>query len=74
MIAYRDLMFTLILLFSFLTIVLSPAFVYFKKYDAIQLKKPYVQYSLGNMGYSSSQCSIMPLGGGTEDAYVYIPI
>jgi len=54
MIAYRDLMFTLIIVFSVLTLIMTPAFFYYKENGAIILPKAYMQYSLGNMGYSSS--------------------
>lgn len=54
MIAYKDLMFTLILLFSVLTIVVSPALAFFSSHEGIATPKAYMTYSLGNMGYSSS--------------------
>jgi hypothetical protein len=59
MIAYRDLMWTLIIVFSVLTIIMMPAFFFFNQHGAIKgaSKKPLMEYSLGNMGYSSAQCS-----------------
>ena len=76
MIAYKDLLFTLIMLFSFLTIIISPAFFYFDKYNGINknIRKPYVQYSLGNMVYTTTQCSLIPLGAGAESNNFYVPL
>lgn len=49
--------------------------LFFKKYNGIgNMPKPYMHLSLGNMGYSSSQCSIIPLGAGIDDTKVYVPI
>jgi hypothetical protein len=66
MIAYRDLLSTMIILFIVLSIIISPAFFFFKSYNGIDksLAKPYVTYSLGNMGYATTECSISPLGAG----------
>lgn len=56
MIAYRDMLFTLILLFSVLTVIMAPGMAFFNKYEGIApaTAKAYMTYSLGNMGYSSS--------------------
>ena len=76
MIAYRDLLFTMIVVFSLLTVILSPAFFFFAKNDGIrpEIQKPYVKYSLGNMGYSTSQCSLIPLGAGDSIQDIQIPL
>lgn len=60
MVAYRDLMLTLILLFTFLSLLMSPAIFFYKKGGALQHGKGWELYSLGNMGYSSVQCSNVP--------------
>jgi hypothetical protein len=62
MVAYRDLMLTLIYLYSVCTILMAPAFYYytsgsgyggsFGSYDA---------YSMGNFGYSQMQCTKVPV-------------
>jgi glucan phosphoethanolaminetransferase (alkaline phosphatase superfamily) len=72
MIAYRDLLSTMIIIFSILTIVMMPAFFFFQKYDGIRpsVQKSFVKYSLGNMGYSSAQCSLIPLGAGDFADYI----
>jgi hypothetical protein len=55
-IAYRDLMFTFIILFSVLTVLMIPAMVFYSSYSAIPVNviKPYARLSLGNMGYSTT--------------------
>ncbi len=65
-IAYRDLMFTFIIMFSVLTVVMIPAMVFYSSYNAIpaNILKPYARLSLGNMGYSSSQCTSVIYGLG----------
>jgi len=74
MIAYRDLLFTLTLVFSLLSIIMIPAMLFFNSYKGILLPKPYMAYSIGNMGYSSSMCSIMPLGAGNLVGAVNVPV
>ena len=54
MVAYRDLMFTLILLFSVMSIIMCPAIMFYKKGGAITNSKGWDVYSLGNMGYAST--------------------
>ena len=54
MVAYRDLMFTMILLFSFMSVLMLPAMMYYKKGGAITNAKGFGAFSLGNMGYSSA--------------------
>ncbi len=76
MIAYRDLLFTMIIIFSILTVVMMPAFFFFQKYDGIRpaAQKSYVKYSLGNMGYSTAQCSLIPLGAGDYEDSFQVPL
>jgi hypothetical protein len=38
------------------------------------MQRPLAQYSLGNMGYSSTQCSIIPMGAGTNYYTFSVPI
>jgi hypothetical protein len=63
-IAYRDLMFTFIILFSVLTVLMIPAMVFYTSYNAIpgNVLKPYARLSLGNMGYSTTQCTSVLYG------------
>ena len=54
MVAYRDLMFILIILFSVLSLIMAPAMYIYKSHDGIQYPKGYSTFSLGNLGYSST--------------------
>ena len=54
MVAYRDLMFSLILLFALLSLLMLPAMYFYKNGGAIQNIKKLEKYSLGNLGYSST--------------------
>jgi hypothetical protein len=65
-IAYRDLMFTLMILFSVLSVLMIPAMIFYSSYDAIpsNVVKPYARLSLGNMGYSTTQCTSVLYGLG----------
>ena len=74
MIAYRDLLFTLTIVFSLLSIIMIPAMLFFNGYKGILIPKPYMAYSIGNMGYSSSMCSIIPLGAGNLVGAVNVPV
>jgi hypothetical protein len=60
MVAYKDLMMTSIILFSVLSVLMAPAIFYYKSFNGIQEPKSLVQYSLGNMGYSTMQCLSVP--------------
>lgn len=62
MVAYRDLMLTLIWLFIVLSVIMLPAAFIYKGYDAINSPPHSVlsKYSLGNLGYSSTQCARIP--------------
>jgi len=76
MIAYRDLMLTLAILFGILSIAITPAFVYYSQWHGIpesDSKMPYASYSLGNMGYSVNQCQVMPLGSGSS-SFLEVPM
>jgi hypothetical protein len=73
MVAYRNLLFTFIILFLILTIIMFPAIMYYKQGTGITNGTMLADYSLGNMGYSTTQCSIIPIGAGDED-YIYVPI
>lgn len=61
MVAYRDLMFIMICLFTVMSLLMIPAFIYYKKGGAYTTVKSYEGLSLGNMGYSSTECTIVPL-------------
>ena len=69
-------MWTLIIVFSVLTVIMMPAFFFFSKHGAIKgaTKKPFAEYTLGNMGYSSAQCSFMPIGAGADPTFFTVPI
>lgn len=52
-------MFTFIILFSVISVLMTPAMFFYKSYSAIpdNVVKPYARLSLGNMGYSTTQCT-----------------
>jgi hypothetical protein len=54
MVAYRDLMFTLFCLFGFCSLLMVPALNFYSKGVAYTEISSYENYSLGNMGYSST--------------------
>lgn len=54
MVAYRDLMFTLILLFAFLSCLMYPALKFYKAGTGIPHPKNYDAFTLGNLGYSTT--------------------
>lgn len=61
LVAYRDLMLILFMLFVVLTALMTPAMVFYSKYDAYSpTYAGYSKYSLGNLGYASTQCQISP--------------
>lgn len=61
MVAYRDLMFVLICLFAFMSLLMIPAFIYYKNGGAVHSPTKYEGLSLGNLGYSSTECTIVPI-------------
>lgn len=68
MIAYRDLLLTFVYLFTVLSLILLPAMLYYKGHDGILSPLSFSTWSLGNMGYSSAQCSNIPLEVGKLSA------
>jgi len=54
MVAYRDLMFILILLFAVISAIMYPAISIYKSHSGISYPKGYAKLSLGNLGYSST--------------------
>lgn len=60
MVAYKDLMYTFILLFTVLSIVMLPAMFFYKSGTGLTKPKSLAQFSLGNLGYSTSQCVSVP--------------
>lgn len=60
MVAYRDLMFVLILLFTALSLIMLPVIYIYKGHSAIAKPSKFTNLSLGNMGYSSTQCQRIP--------------
>lgn len=60
MVAYRDLMVTLIALFTFLTVLMIPTAIMYGNHEGIINPTTYQRFSLGNMGYSSTQCQRIP--------------
>lgn len=60
MVAYRDLMFVLALLFAVLTIIMLPVIYIYKGHNAIVKPSSFSNLSLGNMGYSGTQCQRIP--------------
>jgi hypothetical protein len=54
MVAYRDLMLVMILLFTVISILMIPAMYMYSSHTTYS--KGYSKLSLGNLGYSSTQC------------------
>lgn len=55
MVAYRDLMLVMILLFGGISLLMAPAMYFYSQYDAYGgAAKGYSKLSLGNLGYSST--------------------
>lgn len=54
LVAYRDLMFAMIVLFSILSLLMAPAMYIYSRYDSVD--SGLARYSIGNIGYSSSKC------------------
>lgn len=54
LVAYRDLMFIMFMLFAVLSLLMTPAMVFYSKYNAYTTPVGYSKLSLGNLGYSSS--------------------
>lgn len=60
MMAYKDLMFTLATLFSVLSLIMLPAMIYYNSQEGMPVTASFSQFSLGNFGYSTSQCQVSP--------------
>ena len=60
MVAYRDLMFTMVVLFAILSVIMIPAMTFYSAQGGITNSVYPAKYSLGNFGYSSSQCQFVP--------------
>ena len=60
MMAYKDLMFTLAVLFAVLSVIMLPAMIYYNSQQGMPVTASFSQYSLGNFGYSTSQCQVSP--------------
>lgn len=58
--AYKDLMFTMSALFAVLSIIMLPAMIYYNSQQGMPVTASFSQYSLGNFGYSTSQCQVSP--------------
>ncbi len=58
--AYKDILFSLALLFGVLSLIMLPTMQYYKAENGMPSADSYSQYSLGNFGYTSSQCQIIP--------------
>jgi len=54
MVAYRDLKFTLICLFAFLSLLMYPALKFYRAGTGIAKPKNYDTFTLGNLGYSTT--------------------
>ena len=53
MVAYRDLMFTLILIFLLASVLMTPALAFYTQGTGYTAPTKYDKYSLGNLGYST---------------------
>lgn len=74
MVAYRNLQWTFVCLFAVLSLVMTPAIIFYSEYDGISNGKYFSGQSLGNMGYSTYSCSLSPLGAGNDNDTVVVPI
>jgi hypothetical protein len=78
MIAYRDLMFNFIILFAFLSILMAPAMKFYSQgegYAKVTSNlKMGATLTLGNLGYSTTSCSSIPLGAGDSKETVSPPM
>jgi hypothetical protein len=61
MIAYRNLQQTLILYFLVMTLLLTPVMLSNKDGGGIETPIGFAATTLGNKGYSSSQCQSFPI-------------
>ena len=66
--AYRNIMWSLVGMFCILTLLCLPALIIFKTGDGYSHKSNIAMggevWSLGNLGYSSMECTKIPLGVG----------
>ena len=67
MISYFNLLYSLICLFSLLTLLSIPSMLMFSTYHELDgvSNTRYAKYSLGNMGYSQTKCFQSILGANT---------
>ena len=54
MMAYKDLMFTLSVLFAVMSVIMLPAMIYYNSQQGMPVTASFSQFSLGNFGYSTS--------------------
>lgn len=74
MVAYRDLIYYFIFLFSFLSLIMLPALLFYHNGTGITDGEDYSTWSLGNLGYSTTECSLISMGAGTDDTVVPVPV
>jgi hypothetical protein len=63
LLAYRNIIYTLFLLFAVLSIIMMPALSIYSKGNGFHpeiLKTKFAGYSIGNLGYSTIQCTSVP--------------
>ena len=65
MMAYKELMLTLAVLFAVLSVIMLPAMIYYNSQQGMPVTASFSQYSLGNFGYSTSQCQVSPYSLGS---------
>ena len=65
MMAYKELMLTLSVLFAVLSVIMLPAMIYYNSQQGIPETASFSQYSLGNFGYSTAQCQVSPYSLGS---------
>jgi len=66
-VAYVDMLWTLIYTFTLYTVILLPTMMFFSSgtaYDSVIVKSSYLDTYLGNLGYSSVQCAQIPANVG----------
>ena len=69
MVAYRDLMFLLFCLLVVITLIMLPVISIYKNGTGLVVPMGYASMSLGNLGYSTTQCTRIPLDLGRIPLY-----
>lgn len=74
MVAYRNLIYYFIFLFVILSFIMLPGLIFYHQGTGIIDGESYSSWSLGNLGYSTTECSLVPLGAGIDTTTVPVPV